>query len=424
MWFNNSKIVQYIFVIYHHYIISYHKHAASVLFLFVIPAYSVKAQRPDIKLGNELSYAQFENVRAIRTEGKYLIAFEDNCYRWNVAGLSSALDLISTYAKGKPVTVFLLNKGIPQIKIDISNTNVISSISSRKSEVLEDEFNVSYATGDEWEVLKNIAPINPPENKIDLVIYPQFGLRNMTLSQIYEIQFNLAPTLEVSLWKGMYFTGQVIFPIVDDLTTQKYNIRPGFVTLSQNFRLPFAIFGRATIGNFSSNRYGIDINIEHPFAYTNWTVGFNAGLTGKSEFRNGQWITGEANTQTWFVKTGYFYSNLDVKFDLSYGKYLNGDRGFRADCTRHIGANTVGFFAMRSGGKINGGFHFSVPILPIKRNRKHALRVIPTRFIDWEYNAGTEFYYGKTYETRPNENKSEHFINPDYIRNEILNYIQ
>jgi hypothetical protein len=197
-------------------------------------------------------------------------------------------------------------------------------------------------------------------------------------------------------------------------------IRPGFVTLSQEFRLPHQWFGRSTLGNFNANRYGADICIDHPFADNHWSAGFNAGLTGSSHFYDGQWVTGGLNTLTWFAKAGYYYPGFNLQFDLSYGRYLNKDYGFRADCTRHFGETTVGFYAQYTGGKPNGGFHFSVPLPPCKRNRQHALRLVPPRYFDWEYNAGTEFYYGRYYETRPNENRSERWYNPIYFKNEIL----
>lgn len=266
--------------------------------------------------------------------------------------------------------------------------------------------------------------MNPSSNKIDLVMYPQFGLQNVLLSQIYEIQLNLAPAIEVSLWKGMQFTGQVIFPVVNQLGYEGDFIRPGFVTLSQEFRLPYQWLGCTTIGNFNANRYGADFYIDHPLKNERWNIGLNAGLTGSSYFFDGQWITGNLNTFTWSTKVRYYYPRFNLQFDLSYGRYLNNDYGFRADCTRHFGETTVGFYAMYTGGEPNGGFHFSIPLPPYKRNRRHTLRLMPPCYFDWEYNAGTEFFYGRYYETRPNENRSEHWINPIFIKSEILKLIE
>ena len=379
--------------------------------IFIVAVVNALAQSSAKTLATSLVAAGYENVRAINSDNRLYISLEDNVYVWNVAGIANAIDILKETTGDRALKLVILEKGIPQIQLDIDPS----------SGNLSQNLKVSYNTNEAWKKRKNSTPLNPPENKIDVVVYPQFALQNVLLSQIYEIQLNLAPAVEVSLWQGMLFTGQVIFPLKNDLGYEGDFIRPGFVTLAQNFRLPHAWFGQVSFGNFNANRYGADICLYHPFANNRWTMGFNTGLTGSSHFYDGQWVSGELNTLTWFAKAGYYYPGLNLQFDLSYGRYLNDDYGFRADCTRHFGATTVGFYAMYTGGQPNGGFHFSAPLPPLrKRNRRHALRLVPAKYFDWGYNAGTEFYFGRYYETRPNENRSEQWINPIFIKNELL----
>lgn len=54
----------------------------------------------------------------------------------------------------------------------------------------------------------------------------------------------------------------------------------------------------------------------------------------------------------------------------------------------------------------NGGFHFAIPIPSFKPQKHHVLRLRPPGYFDWEYNAGTEFYNGRYYETKPGENRT------------------
>jgi hypothetical protein len=271
------------------------------------------------------------------------------------------------------------------------------------------------------------------------VIYPQLSIQNRLLTQLYEIQFNIAPALEVSLWKGMLFTGQIILPLKNDLEVldikenEDYKgrnflytsdeadyIRPGFVTISQNIRLPRQWFGNLTIGNFNGHRYGINGQVNHFLKGNQWSITGNAGLTGSSHFFQGQWVTGSLNTFTWKITTGYFYPRFNLQLDLSYGSYLNNDKGFRADCSRHFGSTTICFYAMHTGGDSNGGFKFTIPFPTSKRNRKHTLRVTTPKYFDSDYNAGYAVYYGKDYETRPNENQTEHFSNPTFIKSHLI----
>ena len=38
------------------------------------------------------------------------------------------------------------------------------------------------------------------------------------------------------------------------------------------------------------------------------------------------------------------------------------------------------------------------------------------------YNAGTEFYYGQTYQVNPGNNRVNQMYNADYLKNQIVNY--
>jgi hypothetical protein len=364
----------------------------------------------------------FENVRVSKTGNILSVSIEDPVYRWNVEGIRTALDTIAHYAdRSDQLHLYLLEKDIPRLVIKVP-VKAWNDFANRQTAVaaVHKVVEARYAENSLPIHLKTVPPLNPSVNKIDLVCYPQFALQNTLTSQIYEIQLNLAPAIELSLWKGMQLTGQVIFPLKNDLSYEGDFIRPGFVTLAQELHVPRLWFGRFVIGNFNANRYGADLTFIRPLKNPRWETAFNAGLTGSSYFYRQQWRTSAIDRLTWFVRAEHYYPRFNLQFDLSYGRYINRDYGFRADCTRHFGATSVGFYAMRTGGDFNGGFHFAAPLPPRKRNRKHALRIVPPPYFDWEYNAGTEFYYGRYYETRPDQNRSERFINPLFIKNALL----
>ena len=75
---------------------------------------------------------------------------------------------------------------------------------------------------------------------------------------------------------------------------------------------------------------------------------------------------------------------------------------------------------MDTGGFTNGGFKFTVPFPTELRNRKHSFRVKAPKQFDSDYNAKYAVYYGLDYETRPNENQTEQFNNPIYIKDRLL----
>ena len=373
----------------------------------------------------------FENIR-IHSEGDvYTISFENNIYRWNVRALSSALDIASKYAaKGASLNIIQLVCDIPQITASVnagewlkfrSDTLVNGSMDSALS--------ISYRSKDNWELIKKLKPLNRNTVKFDFVFYPQFYVTNLTFNSIYEVQFNIAPAIEVSFWRGMLLTAQVIIPIYSHKQVYGFEgnkVRPGFIVLSQNFRLNGPWFGNVSIGNFNNNRYGLDFSIRHPFINARWDIGFNSGLTGYFVVTNNSWEIGLPNTLTFSLSAGYFLPRFNLSFNLKAGRFLQGDYGGRFDLTRMFGETSIGFYAAYSVMKLdedgfpNFGFHFTIPFRPGKGFKRKKARVNLPRYFDWEYNGATDFLYNRYYERRPNENRSEHYFNPFYIKNELM----
>ncbi len=367
----------------------------------------------------------FENVRVAKHNNHIFASIENSLYRSNANDIANALDIISENSlSGIEFHLYALKHDIPKVLVIISRDNWVKIRQSNfNHHNIDDSLIVSYDLAYSWKYLKNIKPKNPHTFKSDLVLYPQIKLRNVYLRQLYEAQFNLAPAWEFSLWKGMKFTGQCVVPVFNEYKEYSNEgdfVRPGFLTTSQSLRLPGSIFTKATIGNFSAHRFGGDLNILYPVLDGFLDVEFQTGITGKSWFSKNKWYTTSINTITWFLKTRYFAPIYNLRFDLSYGKYLYGDQGIRADLSRFFNETVIGFYAMQTSGELNGGFHFAIPIFPSNRGSPKIIRLQLPKYFDWEYNAGTEFTLGRYYETQPNENRYEHFSNPNFIKKQLL----
>ena len=401
-----------------------------ILLIWIIS--NLSAQSTPGLLEEKLVNTGFENIRVKAEGGDYTISFENNIYRWNVRALSTALDTISQYVpENASLKVILLRFDIPQIvtKVDASEWFNFRNDSSYNGSI-DSSLIVSYRTNKDWELIKKTRSSNRNTAKFDFVFYPQIYITNLTFDKIYEVQFNIAPALEVSFWKGSLLTVQVILPIYSDSKVygeEGKKIRPGFIVLSQNFRLPGPWFGNVSVGNFNFHRYGLDLKITHPFKNPRWAIGFNAGLTGTSVITDYGWELGDPNTFTFSLNAGYFLPRFNLRFHMKAGRFLQGDYGGRFDLTRMFGETAIGFYAayttdeVGEGGYPNAGFHFSIPFPPGKRFKHKRFRANLPRYFDWEYNGATEFIYNRYYETRPNENRSEHYFNPIYIKNELLN---
>ncbi len=384
--------------------------------------FTLAAQNNSKLISQKLIDIGFENVRVSSMNDKILIAFENNVYRWDIEALSIALDTISAYTNNhKQISLFLLHKNIPQVQIHVPAerwAHYRAGIISKS--VFAEAFVTDYRIDNDWKNLQDENIQNSNINKVDLVIYPQLALQNIMFKPIYEVQFNIAPALEVDVWKGMKITGQMIFPVVNQINQHDDNIRLGFVTLNQSFRIGKAYFARAVAGNFNAGRYGFDATLFRPMLNNHLELEGNIGYTGTSRFANGKWLYGTINKLSWFIRTRYFDSLFNLQMSLSVGRYLYGDHGIRADLTRHFGAVAIGFYAFYTQHDPNGGFHLTIPLSPRKNNRNHALRAKLANYFDWQYNAGTEFIKGRYYETHANDNKTENIYNSSYIKTQIL----
>jgi len=338
------------------------------------------------------------------------------------------LDTISKVVPAEDsINVVQLRFDIPQINAKV-RSGIWKNFSDNKLSLnqIDSSLLVTYRTNEVWQKLKKIKPLNSGTSKFDIVVYPQFYLSNVTFDKIYEIQLNIAPVVEVSFWKGMLLTAQVIFPIVNDYGENGDLIRPGFLVLSQNFKIANSTFAMISLGNFNYDRYGLDFQLRHHFRNERWHIGGSMGLTGSSVYTKSAWKIGKLNTFTWSVSSGYFLPFFSLRFDLSAGQFLKGDYGARFDVTRLFGETAIGFYVSFStfdkikDSEPNAGFHFSIPIPPRKRWKHRRVRVIPLRYFDWEYNAASEKVHGRYFETRPNENRLEHYFNPVYFKNELL----
>jgi len=376
------------------------------------------------KIAHSLVEIGFENVRVGLDEKKCILTFENPVYRWNVSALVTALDiLVFNLDEPRIIEIILLDKGIPKIALTVE-----SAIwgQFRRNEIigstLGNHLFITEETSKIWGQIKNEMIYNRHNGKTDFVLYPQLAFENTLLARLYEVQFNIAPAIQLSLWKGMNFTGQIIFPIYNDLGFEGDYIRPGQIVLSQNFKV-HRINGNLSFGNFSSSRYGADLSVRGILPNENWNLKLNAGYTGSSHFFNHQWIHSPINTFSWSMGATWFFSNYNMEFEGGLKQYIYGDIGVYGTCTRRFGEIAIGFYAMASDVSTNGGFLATIPYPFKKRNRNHNFRVVLPEYQDFIYNAGTEFYYGQSYRVGPEKNDISQFFNAAFIKNQIINHI-
>lgn len=264
-----------------------HLQRTILLFLALFLPLFVLAQNGDYTV-DALVKMGFENVSWAENGEERVYLLENNVYRTTGVGIGVALDEIQKTGMpedGKTCRLIVLNNNVPMISL-CCNTDELKG-----KEATRHDWNVSYDLGDGWDLVKGEKRKNSSLYKVDFLVYPEFSFKNVKLSVMYEFLINAAPALEVSLWKGSKLSAQVIVPILNQYGYKYDDVRPGFVTLSQRFRLPFNIFVTGTIGTFNNNRWGADLKVEHFFKNERFSVDGRFSYTGWGEW--GEYWLGE-----------------------------------------------------------------------------------------------------------------------------------
>ena len=228
--------------------------------------------------------------------------------------------------------------------------------------------------------------------------------------------------VEMALWKGAELTAQVVFPVATNLKGQYKKIRPGVIALSQEFCFGKGFLGRVTAGNFTNNRMGAQAEMKYRTANGRLELGAMAGATVQSVLTDDEgWYISRKLRMNAALKASVYEPRFNLQFDLQAARYLYGDYGVRGDCTRHFGEYAIGVYGMYTDGEINGGFHFAIPLPGKKWSRNRGIRVRQADYFAMEYSMESWGRYadekmGETYRTRPDENRSNRFFQPEYIR--------
>lgn len=372
-----------------------------------------------------------ENIREVEQEGVCYLSWEDPVYRGTYRGLGEVIQLITGQkaVEKKDFYLVIQENRIPQILVHLPG---VALEQYRQQQISWQELirsaKITYDTDEATQVLKRDRETEKTSaGRVDFVLYPQLTLRNAWLDKIYGASVNIAPAVEVALGKGARFTGQVIFPIWNNMDGEVDYIRAGMLTLRQDIRLPKRWMASVTVGNFNQQRIGADIKINWRTADDRWLLGVRGGLTGASVFYGGKWQVSRWERLSGAAYIRYVEPRYNLEMELTGERYIYGDYGVRADCVRHFGEVSIGLFAMYSGGEVNGGFSFSVPMPRKKRAARKYFRIRLPEYWEISYeaqsgNAYAERRLGRRYRTAPEESRSTTFYNPDFIRDQLLRF--
>ncbi|MDR0995792.1 MAG: YjbH domain-containing protein [Tannerella sp.] len=379
-------------------------------------------------LEGQLAALGLEDLRVGESPRQELVAaFSNKVYREPARALLEALKcLLPQTVQPGGLRLIYLEERVPQVALSLDAAEWRAYQKGRLSlPELVNALHISYDTGDYDELAASHAAAKRSPGRIDLVLYPRLWLDNAWFNKLYGVAFDLAPALEMGLWKGASLTAQVILPLLNNVNGERDYIRPGFLLFRQAWRFPKNFFATFSIGNFNADRFGADFELRYRASSGLWSASLEAGQTGSSTIENGHWRLSQWQHTTGAASFTWRPAFYGLRFDFTAQRYLHGDYGFRFDLSRHFGETVIGFYALRTGGLYNGGFRFAVPLPRRKRAQRRAFRLRLPEYFDWEYSAqsGNEYVarqLGEYYETRPDESPARADYNPAYLKHAML----
>jgi hypothetical protein len=379
------------------------------------------------KVARIVAQKGYENVHVARQNDTLFIGLENRVWRWEPMAVAEIIKLVMPETdSGAVMALTLLHTGIPVTTICVSRQQYDKLLSGM---IAADGFIDSVVALISDRGYRKPAgeqkSFNSSFNKFDIVVIPQLRVQFGNYIHPLEIQFNVAPAIQISFFKGNSLTAQMIFPVYNNLIGDQEgnSIRPGMIVLSQVFRLPGNFFTTVSAGYFTRDRYGLNGEMRKYLFNGKMSLGATIGYTGQMLFREGMFNYTSFNVCTWFLDASWRFTKYDLTVHAGYGGFIGTDRGWRVDVNRQFREISIGFFAMQTGGLVNGGFNFIVPLPPRKYGTKNHIRLRPASYVAWEYRAKGLPSYGRTFSAGNGTDELMFNMNPDYIRKTLGNLI-
>jgi len=391
-----------------------------IFFLFyILMVLGVMAQTPD-GIVKKMAERGFENIGLMENDSARIFVLQPTAYNVVADGVKEAIHLIEEDSQitgmGKRNHVIVLENNVPQFSV---SQNLAGG-----------DWNVSKELGYALSEIDRLKKTNRSYGKVDLVIYPEFFFRNIRYSVMYEVLLNLCPTIELSLWKGMKFTGQLIIPVVNEYGDLYEKVRPGIVTLSQSFRLPYRTNVTASVGFFSDFRHGVSAYIEHYLprnAYGQFWLDGRVDWTKPGRFDGWVYKHGYTSMVTGYAGANYYWKRHNLQLSLRAHRFLLGEYGVRAEAVRHFRIMSIGLYGSKIQKKpmyahhgFNAGFMFALNFPPRKSKRHGYIPRFEAGDMSLRYNAGGDKRYGFYFRNAPDDNVRQKINNnPEFIQSYI-----
>lgn len=381
----------------------------------------------ELRITNVLTEAGFENVSVKSDNQTLFIEYENRLYRFEVTALHEIFILIKNEVSNfNSITLLIKNKNVPIVEVKVGKSDLVDWLNKIISNVEFTELiSIRMLEFETPEKIFDSSEVSNSSNfKFDIVLKPTYRFQFGIFSQPVLYQLNFTPHIVFGLWKGMSGLYEITIPIHNDFGSREDSVRTSMIVVNQTLRLSQSSFLSASLGYFTLERYGFDLEARNYFMNGDMSIGLNLGYTGYASFTMKKMYYSDLYQWTGSVDITYRIPEYDLTLGLMAGKFLSNDNTIRFDIYREFGEIQVGFFAMRSTkGISNGGFGFSIPLFPSKYWKPGLVRIRTTENLGYTYKVKIADMIGLKYDTGFGINNFLERMSPGFIKNFINNRI-
>jgi len=343
-----------------------------------------------LKLKERLIYLGFENVRVgVKDRTILYLEYENNRYNHNqldglglvlgVAVTMSPPELVSFIAVMKEVNIPMIELRAPMqaYRYFLSDLEPIK-FSVMKYFLQELKITQDISTSDYEGVRFVGGDDNSSQFKTRLIIDPGLQTHVGTEVGVFDWLLSVNPDALLNVWKGGVINARWNIPVVwstnyDDRKTFRNDRKDAHMErllLQQAFKIVPTVMTQFSGGMYLENNNGI-------MNETVWTPGI-----GQHRFKLTTGYLRDTNLESdrkiYLGSYRYYYDELDLSFEATYGQYVYQDSGITLEMKRFFGDTAISLFYMDCGSRPGDravGIRIALPLTPRRDMKPSYLQV-------------------------------------------------
>ena len=251
-----------------------------------------------------------------------------------------------------------------------------------------------------------------PGRHLDLIIGADFNYRDINYVRQWDVLLNINPAFKWDLGHNWMFSGKVVVPVLNQYGNDYERTRVDMAVLSKSFWIN-GLYGKASAGWFSMNRYGIDTKWFMPFSA--WVAAeAQVGYTGFISMTDGL-ATSPIDRLTWTLGGDIYFTGTNCQLRCVIGRFVYNDVGLYVEAMRHFRHTSVSLFAKYSDADdLDAGFK-AIVMLPPYRESERAIRIRPASNFRFTNIIKYHVLSNRMYATDPEENEREGWFDRHFL---------